>query len=673
MISRGLKIKGLVQAKLWGTQLSDQDFLRVLKPGFANLGAFTEHLRKPAEARFFIQPQDQSVIIPRLRQQFPALEQTIITAADKAIHHTFDLLGSGPVTLGQEIDWHVDFTTYHRWSPRQYFAFARPAPYPGGHEIKIPWELSRCQHFAWMGQAYWFTGDEKYAREFVTQVTDWIEKNPPQWGVNWKCSMEVAIRAVNWLWGYYFFKDSPLLDDRFLISFYKSLLYHGRHIMQNLERSEALTTNHYLSNLVGLIYLGILLPGLIEAQTWKDFGLLELESEIFKQITPDGVCFEASTSYHRLDTELFLSATILAQLNGHRFSPEYLTRLEEMLEFILKITKPDGTVPLFGDQDNGRLHRLKVWEDANKEWTDFRYLLAIGAILFHQDDFACAAGEQREESIWLYTQQAFDFWEKFAQQAMPSEPAKSAIFPHAGIGILRGPDHYLAILAGPNGQNGVGGHAHNHALSYEFYANGQTWILDPGTYTYTKDYHARNTFRSTTWHNTISIDKEEINPIPPYELFALPDVAKAQLLPFEESEELIRISASHRGYNRLSLPVTHQRQVIFKKANPSVWWIVDHLDGSGPHHVLLSLQLTSTDAVLTRRGCRLTDQRGNGVLISFYSGLPMNVQLVSSRYSQGYGKCSANHALQYAGSITLPAKIITRLQCFSQATPRDRR
>ncbi len=528
-INRGKNIQGLLRAKLWGTHLSDQDLWQALKPGYANLEAFTEHLRETPEARFFIQPQDQQTLLPYLRQHFPSLEQLTVAAADKALHHTFDLLGSSPPPLGKDIDWHADFTTSHRWSPHQYYAFARPAPYPGGYEIKIPWELSRCQHFAWLGQAYWFTGDEKYPQEFIAQVTDWIEKNPPQWGVNWKWSMDVAIRAVNWLWGYYFFKDSPSLSNPFLITFYKSLISHARHILRNLERSEGLTTNHYLSNLVGLVYLGILLPELKEAQEWRKVGLQELESELFKQTTPDGACFEASTSYHRLDTELFLSATLLAQLNGHPFSPEYMARLGKMLDFIQKITKPDGTVPLFGDQDNGRLHRLKVWEDADREWLDHRYLLAIGAILFQRDDFAFAAGEQKEESIWLYTQQALDFWEQIAQRPEPVKPAQSTLFPHAGIGILRSPDHYLAIVAGPNGQNGVGGHAHNHALSFEFYANGQTWIIDPGTYTYTKDYPARNTFRSTTWHNTICIDEEEINPIDPYDLFTLPDVAQAQI------------------------------------------------------------------------------------------------------------------------------------------------
>ena len=58
-------------------------------------------------------------------------------------------------------------------------------------------------------------------------------------------------------------------------------------------------------------------------------------------------------------------------------------------------------VPLIGDNDNGRLHRLKVWENPEREWNDFRYLLAIGFRIFDRDDFACAAAEPVEEALWL--------------------------------------------------------------------------------------------------------------------------------------------------------------------------------------------------------------------------------------------------------------------------------
>ena len=190
----------------------------------------------------------------------------IIAEADHLCEHVFDLLGSGPTPLGERIDWHVDFKSGHRWNPKTYYKRIWYAPYPGGYDIKVPWELSRCQHFPRLGQAYLLTGDEKYAREFVAQATDWIEQNPWPWGVNWASSMDVAIRAVNWLWAYRFFEGSQSLSPGFKACFFTSLLTQGRHIFRNLENKGGIRNNHYLTDLVGLVHLGVLCPGFKEVK-----------------------------------------------------------------------------------------------------------------------------------------------------------------------------------------------------------------------------------------------------------------------------------------------------------------------------------------------------------------------------------------------------------------------
>lgn len=388
-----------------GVDISDVALLRALNNRFPTVQDFLDHLTTKEDHCFFLEPSCRWEFMETIRTVCPNVESLTISAADRTCAHFFDLLGSGLVPLGDKMDWHMDFKTGYRFDQHRYYAHVRPASYPGGYDIKVPWELSRCQHFVWLGQAYWFTRDEKYAREFVGQVEDWIVSNPWPWGVNWTCTMDVAIRVVNWLWGYHFFRESPSLADAFRLTFYKSLIVHGRHIWHNLENQGDFTSNHYLADLLGLIYLGILCSEFKEAQRWREFGLQELEQEMSRQVYPDGVNFEASTAYHRLTTELFLSATILARCNGYNFSPGYMERLEKMMEFVMCLTKPDGTVPLIGDNDNGRLHRLKVWDPPEREWVDYRYLLAIGAVLFKRRDFAQAAVGQWEEAFWLWNTQ----------------------------------------------------------------------------------------------------------------------------------------------------------------------------------------------------------------------------------------------------------------------------
>ncbi len=52
--------------------------------------------------------------------------------------------GSGPTDLGPRIDWLADFKTGRRW-PLDHITRIRLA-YGDGSDIKVPWELSRCQH-----------------------------------------------------------------------------------------------------------------------------------------------------------------------------------------------------------------------------------------------------------------------------------------------------------------------------------------------------------------------------------------------------------------------------------------------------------------------------------------------------------------------------------------------
>ncbi|MEJ5311260.1 MAG: alginate lyase family protein [Anaerolineae bacterium] len=571
---------GRLYARRLRTGISDATFLRALDNRFSTTQDFLDHLKTEVTPRFFLDATLCQSFVATMEKTCPGVTAFAISAADRVCEHVFDLLGSGPTYLGDEIDWHIDFKTGHRFEPQRYYADIRPAYYPGGYDIKVPWELSRCQHFAWLGQAYLFTEDEKYAREFVMQVRDWVTRNPWPWGVNWACTMDVAIRAVNWLWGYHFFQDSPSLSDEFRLIFYKSLLVHGRHIFRNLENQGDFTGNHYLSDLVGLLYLGILCPEFKEARRWREFGLQELEQEMFKQVYPDGVDFEASTSYHRLVTELFLSATILAQLNGHTFSPAYMERLEKMVEFVMYITKPDGTSPLIGDNDNGRLHRLKVWDPPEREWVDYRYLLAIGAVLFEREDFAQAAGDQWEEAIWLLGDKVVAFMQCVGSRNLSPLCLESRAFPDAGLYVMRHKDAYLAVSAGPVGQNGNGGHAHNDALSFELFVNGQTYIMDPGMYVYTADYQARNQFRSTAFHNTVLVDGQEQNPLSTAQrdIFRLPDATHSQVTRWINKNEYTLFAGEHRGYARLRFAIIHRRIVYFDKLS-SIWIIHDLLSG----------------------------------------------------------------------------------------------
>src|SRR2546430_3765411 len=116
--------------------------------------------------------------------------------------HEVDLLGAGPTKLGARLPWMQDFKNGGGWS-LDYCSDITYGETRGPSDVKVPWELSRSQHVPRLGQAYWLTGDDRYADEFVAEVNDWIAANPYAYGVNWACAMDVALRAVSWVWGFY--------------------------------------------------------------------------------------------------------------------------------------------------------------------------------------------------------------------------------------------------------------------------------------------------------------------------------------------------------------------------------------------------------------------------------------------------------------------------------------
>jgi len=153
------------------------------------------------------------------------------------------------------IDWHLDFKSGYRWSETTWYQDITYG-HKLGVDVKVPWELARMQHLPQLAFQYALTDkDQIYQREFRHQVLDFMATNPPRFGVNWCCTMDVGIRVANWLVAYDLFcAYGAEFDEAFLKLFKRSVYEHGRHIINNLEWSPDLRSNHYLSDIIGLLY-----------------------------------------------------------------------------------------------------------------------------------------------------------------------------------------------------------------------------------------------------------------------------------------------------------------------------------------------------------------------------------------------------------------------------------
>jgi len=609
-------------ARLVGTQVDRAELAQAFRVNEQALNGVVHKVRQALRTRLPVGPADAQGIQTVLQQHAPEAIESIAVTADRIADHVFDLLGSGPVALGPTIDWHRDFKSGYRWDPHTFYADIRHGHVPGA-DIKVPWELSRGQHLPVLAQAYLLTKDERYAREVVTQIQDWLATNPPQFGVNWACAMDVAIRAVNWLWAACLVADSSEADDEFFADLLGGLLAHGRHLMANLEVwADGTTTNHYLANVVGLLYLGLCLPECAEARKWLDFAVQAMVQEMDHQVLPDGVDYESSIPYHRLVTEMFLSAALLCCHHGMTLPPAFLARLARMVEFVQAYTKPNGLAPQVGDADDGRLHILSGYGIVDQR--DHRHLLALGALLFEREDWWTLAGPSWLEALW-FDGHRNKRWSRPPQGQAPS--LNSTAFPHAGFYIMRAENDYVLFNCGPVGTGGLGNHKHNDLLSLEVHLGGEDILVDPGSFLYTSDPDARNTFRGTGAHSTVMMDELEQNRLIERSPFCLHPDAQPRVLEWETQDGFDRIVAEHDGYARMVDPVVHRRTITFEKPTRRI----EIMDGFwGPAGAKKAHELTWTFTFHPACSLELIDE---GCLI--HTGRQCLQIFTPSRYPEG--------------------------------------
>jgi hypothetical protein len=296
------------------------------------------------------------------------------------------------------IDWQVDFRSGYRWeaaTPAQELTYGHLP----GVDVKVPWELARMYHLPQLALAFGaalqgragLASPETYRRAFCNQVLDFLATNPPRFGINWSTAMLVGIRAANLAVAFDLFQAADArFDPAFEQVLVRSLYEHGRYILDHLEWWDFdERNNHYLANIVGLLFVAAYLPATPETDNWLAFAGHELRREVAYQVHDEGSGFEASTCYHAFSAEMLgWAAALLAALPPVRkaamarldpqglpreaarralegftpdapiVSPGYLGRLRGMYDFLRDMTWPGHQIVQIGDNDSGRFIKL---------------------------------------------------------------------------------------------------------------------------------------------------------------------------------------------------------------------------------------------------------------------------------------------------------------------------
>lgn len=445
----------------------------------------------------------------------------------------------------QTFSWHKDYISEFEYPMLRFDKINIAEWFDKGIDIKFPWEMSRLSLLLIISVNYLKTKELKYYRLYKRQLIDWINKNPFCYGINWNCTMNVAIRAINLTVSFCYMKDlfEQENDKTVLYVLSDLLIQHAEYISRFPEvKKSGHTNNHTVANYAGLLFLALVLANHKKSGKWLTQAIRGLESCIRYQTYDDGVNFEGSIPYHGYVLEMLAYSAIVSRANDIFLSNTYYKLLFRMFEYTAAYVDHNGNAPAIGDNDSGKILDFHIVKDQ-----DHSCLIDLAEIIFNYK----IPSQCSKKNPFLY--ELVPAIKKMDLEEIGVSPRKtdrSIIFDKGGAYCLKNKHFSLLVSCFPLGQCGKGGHNHLDAGSFTLSVDGVPIIVDPGTFSYTRDYQFRNKFRCFTSHNALYPSKE-INGICESKeegLWRLQNIFETKLLEFSNRHIKIEVVNKHNGF-----------------------------------------------------------------------------------------------------------------------------
>lgn len=541
--------------------------------------------------------------------------------AESVMAHRIPLFG-GVVDTGPEIHWRRDYV-HGRESGLRYFRLMPYLDFARVGDHKVIWELNRHQHLVLLAQAHRLTGRHEFLDETVRQLESWFAQNPFPRGMNWASALEVAFRALSWIWIYHLLADEfPEVTRQHLTT---ALYRHGLHLESNLSVYFSPNT-HLLGEAVALHALGVLFPEFPRATRWKEMGADLVEAQMEKQVRGDGSHFEQSTYYHVYAVDLFLFHALLTDT-----SAAYRAKLARMAEYLWALLGPEGEIPVLGDDDGGR-----VFYPYGDRVRFGRATLAACAVFLNRSDWPCEREDAAEIAAWWLGPRAL------AQSAPWKPRGVSELFSDSGVAVMT--DGHTQIVVDTLGFGAGGaGHSHAHALSLVCRRGEREILIDPRTYTYVVDAKWRDRFRGTAAHNTVCVDSaNQAETAGPFRWNRKP-VTVCREWRSNESFDYLSAACSYSG-------CTHWRRVFWLKKD--LLAVVDVVEGSGERTLEQYWHLGRRATLLTPRHVAV----GTDAILCF-AGKEGAVEITRGEKSPVYGQKIEAPVARLRVRAALPARL----------------
>ena len=520
-----------------------------------------------ANARFALSPPSPKLEAPARLAPLPdptslrplisgsSFAREVEELASSILEHRFPLLGH-VIETGPEIRWRRDYlrgieteAAYFRRIP--YLDAARA----GDH--KIIWELNRHQHLVVLAQAWLLSGRREYTIEIDSQLSSWWDQNPFCRGINWASALEVAFRALSWVWIYHLAGAGLAagIRRRLLLELYR----HGAYLERNLSIYFSPNT-HLLGEAVALHALGALFPDWPRSRRWREIGARTTAAQMQFQVREDGSHFEQSTAYHVYAVDFFLFHALLAPVDGR-----YQQGLSRMADYLAALGDAGQRIPLLGDDDGGRL--FHPYGDRRRFGAA---TLASCAAYLGRSDLPSRQADLRVQAAWWMGEEAAN---RPDSVAMPMDPR---LFRDARVAVLSQAPVQLIADTRAFGYGGAG-HSHAHALSIVCRKAGEDVLFDSGTFTYVGSPELRDQFRGTAAHNTVTVDGAD--QAEPSGSFRWKNLPRTQILDWRATPRYVYLQAECR-----TAKICHVRHIVWVAA-ASCFAVLDLITGPGEHRV----------------------------------------------------------------------------------------
>lgn len=510
------------------------------------------------------------------------------------INGQFRLFNNILVSLGNNYDWITNPENGYKYDNNKHWSEIADLSASAG-DIKYVWEKSRFSYLYDVIR-YDYHFDKDHSAFIWSEIESWIDNNPVNCGPNYRCSQEMSLRVLNWIFALKFYSDAPTLTEELFQKLTHTIYWHLHHIYANINFSRiAVRNNHAITETLTLYIGGLFFPWFPDSGLWKKNGKKWFEEEIVYQIYEDGTYLQFSMNYHRVVVQLLTWGITLAHLNNDKFSPKVYERARKSVLFLRTCMPEDsnGKLPNYGANDGALFFKLN-----DNEYRDYRPQIQA---LAYALGISSGLKQEYEDAFWYGNRAINEEW-------LPSDGIHC--FDNGGYYVLRDKETLTFVRCGeykdrPSQADG---------LHIDIWHKGRNIFCDAGSYKYNTDNETIKYFNGTKSHNTLMLDKyDQMQKGGRFIWYYWTEKVNVFVT---ETENSYCFTGSIKCYKQVSPNIVHTR-TINKIKGKAEWTVTDEIKGAPKHLIRIQLWHMPKNEIAT---IKVTDEHNNTINMSETEG-----------------------------------------------------